>query len=136
MLSRGRGPGEGIELGFARGDRLIQLKALLALGCGVGRGHDGTGRGSREGFQTTGSLSREFTGNGARDAIDGRGYTLEGAISSLYDSNILREGGLFGNNPEPQRFRFHADRNAPRRAPRRAAAAVRQRHGRAGLLCS
>lgn len=44
---------------------------------------------------TTGSLSREFTGNGAQGAIEGRGYSIEGSVSSLYDSNILRDGGFF-----------------------------------------
>lgn len=54
----------------------------------------------------SGSLSREFTGNGAKDAVAGRGFSLEGALSSLYDSNILRDGGRFSQGRSRGDFLF------------------------------
>lgn len=39
--------------------------------------------------------SREFAGGQAKNAITGRGYTLDLGVDSLFDNNILREGGSF-----------------------------------------
>lgn len=53
-----------------------------------------------------GSLSREFTGNGAKNAVAGRGFEFEGAITALYDTNILRDGGLFSQGRSRGDFLF------------------------------
>ena len=44
---------------------------------------------------STGLTSREFVGSEARNAIDGRGYSIEAALDSLYDTNILRNSSVF-----------------------------------------
>lgn len=39
--------------------------------------------------------SREFAGRDAKSAIVGRGYSVDIGLDSLFDSNVLREGGSF-----------------------------------------
>lgn len=39
--------------------------------------------------------SREFDGSSAKNAIVGRGYSLDIGLDSLFDSNVLREGNNF-----------------------------------------
>jgi len=45
----------------------------------------------------TGITSREFVGSEARNAVNGRGFSIEAALDSLYDSNILRNSQAFVN---------------------------------------
>jgi len=44
---------------------------------------------------STGLQSREFVGTEAKNAIDGRGWSIEAALDSVFDSNILRDGSGF-----------------------------------------
>ncbi len=50
--------------------------------------------------------SREFVGGQAKSAIDGRGYSLDIGIDSLYDSNVLREGSFIRTTGSRSDFVF------------------------------